>query len=557
MRNSNCGRVLLVGASVLVSATVWAQQPQIPQKPAPMQVSGDVAVTYSAERSQIVPSQCCFWLQGGGADGAVTFWKGLGVAAGLTGDHISNYAPGMDINKIAFLAGPRYTYTGWTHHAGADERPRYQVFGQGLFGAVHAFDGFFPTSTGSTPTAGSFAVQAGGGVNLFLASHLGVRLLEADFVRTALPNNAGNVQHDMRLSFGITYHFATAAPPPATLACSANPTSVFPGDPVTIIATAGALAPKQNAIFSWAGSGVTGNGTTATVATASLPAGSYTVTGTVKQGKPGKEGLRAGQTAECSASFTVKAYEPPTLSCSANPGTIKPGETAAITAMGMSPQNRPLTYSYSASAGAVSGSGTQATFSSTGAPSGAVGITCNVSDDKGQTATANATLTILPPYIPPAPHTQALCSIAFEKDSKRPARVDNEAKACLDDVALNLQKQPGARAFIVGEANAVEQARAAKAAKAEARKKHPKPVENLAAERAVNTKEYLVTDKGIDASRVAVAIGATDAQKVEDYLVPAGASFTADVQGTAPVDETVVKPQVRKPLAEKLATTKR
>jgi hypothetical protein len=35
---------------------------------------------------------------------------------------------------------------------------------------------------------------------------------------------------------------------------------------------------------------------------------------------------------------------------------------------------------------------------------------------------------------------------------------------------------------------------------------------------------------------------------VEDYLVPAGATFSNDVTGTTPVDETVVKPQVRKPL---------
>jgi hypothetical protein len=38
---------------------------------------------------------------------------------------------------------------------------------------------------------------------------------------------------------------------------------------------------------------------------------------------------------------------------------------------------------------------------------------------------------------------------------------------------------------------------------------------------------------------------------VEDYLVPAGATFSTDVQGTTPVDETAVKPQVRKPLAER------
>ncbi len=67
-----------------------------------------------------------------------------------------------------------------------------------------------------------------------------------------------------------------------------------------------------------------------------------------------------GQTADCSASFTVKAFEPPTINCSANPTTIRPGDTSTITSQGVSPQNRPLTYSYSASAGSVSGSGTSA-----------------------------------------------------------------------------------------------------------------------------------------------------------------------------------------------------
>ena len=65
----------------------------------------------------------------------------------------------------------------------------------------------------------------------------------------------------------------------------------------------------------------------------------------------------------------------------------------------------------------------------------------------------------------------------------------------------------------------------------------------------MNAKDYLVTEKGIDASRVSVATGTTDGQTVEDYLVPAGATFTSDVQGTTPVDESTVKPEVRKPLA--------
>ncbi len=37
---------------------------------------------------------------------------------------------------------------------------------------------------------------------------------------------------------------------------------------------------------------------------------------------------------------------------------------------------------------------------------------------------------------------------------------------------------------------------------------------------------------------------------VQDYLVPAGANFSADVPGTTAVDETMVKPEVRKPLGE-------
>jgi hypothetical protein len=45
--------------------------------------------------------------------------------------------------------------------------------------------------------------------------------------------------------------------------------------------------------------------------------------------------------------------------------------------------------------------------------------------------------------------------------------------------------------------------------------------------------------------------GTTDGQTVEDYLVPAGATFTGDVQGTTPVDESTVKPEVRKALPQR------
>jgi outer membrane protein OmpA-like peptidoglycan-associated protein len=420
---------------------------------------------------------------------------------------------------------------------------------------AHVLIGADVVGSYSQPKTWGMVETVGGGMDYstpLLGGHLAIRLFQADYqynTETFSPGYTGRFKI-ARLSSGLVYRIGGfTPPPPVTLACVANPTSIFPGEPVTVTATAGNLDPKLNAIYSWSGTGAMGSGTTVSVSTAALTAGSYTVNGSVKEGKAGKEGLKPGESASCSASFTVKAYEPPTISCSASPSTIKPGETSTITAVAMSPQNRPLTLSYSAPAGSLNGSGTTAVFSSTGAPTGTTAITCNVSDDKGQTATAGTSVTITAPYVPPIPRTQTLCSITFSNDAKRPWRVDNEAKACLDEVALDLQKQSDAKAVVVGDSTAAEKTPAKG-------KKHAK-VEDLAAQRAVNTKDYLVVEKGIDASRISVATGTADEQKVENYLVPSGATFANDVTGTTPVDETMVKPQARKPLPVKAAPKKK
>ena len=70
------------------------------------------------------------------------------------------------------------------------------------------------------------------------------------------------------------------------------------------------------------------------MATGSLAAGQYSIQATAKEGKPGKEGMKPWETATCTAGLTVKAFEPPTISCSVNPSTIKPGDTATLTSVG-------------------------------------------------------------------------------------------------------------------------------------------------------------------------------------------------------------------------------
>jgi len=416
-----------------------------------------------------------------------------------------------------------------------------------------------PDHQGYTP---GYTFTLGGGFDRALTPHWAFRAegdyeyMHADFgvphngVVGWQPGGVANLE-GIRLAAGVVYHVGAMAPPPAvTLMCSANPTMVFPGDPVTVTAMAGDLEPKMNVIYSLSGAGVMSSTTTATVATGSLAPGAYTVNCGVKEGKPGKEGLKPWESASASASFTVKQFEPPTISCAVSPTTIKPGDSATVTATAVSPQNRPLTYSYTASAGSIQGNGNTAIFSSVGAPTGPVSITCTVTDDKGQSASATinaaSTVTITAPYVPPVPHTQALCSVSFATDKERPSRVTNEAKACLDEVALDLQKQPDAQAVVVGTSDAKEKDKLAKEQKAALKNKHLKVVD-LAAERAVNVKDYLVTEKGIDAARISVATSAEDGQMVEDYLVPTGATFTADVAGTTPVSADV-KAEPRKPL---------
>jgi hypothetical protein len=173
------------------------------QKPAPTTDGADVdvAITYVAERAKIASVSCgCFWLQGGSGDAAVTFAKGIGVAANLTGVQNSNVGTGVGLAKVLFAMGPRYTVTPKDHWP--------SIFGEALFGGVHGFNSIFPSSAGGAGAASSFAMMFGGGLDVRVAKHLRVRAVEADYIRTTLPNNAGNVQNDLRLAAGVSFHFS-------------------------------------------------------------------------------------------------------------------------------------------------------------------------------------------------------------------------------------------------------------------------------------------------------------------------------------------------------------
>ena len=536
----NIGRFGLAACFIsLGGASLSAQT--MPAAPAPMMGSNpsrvDVFTGYSyyGAHGAVKPQGINYSSVNLGAIGSVAYYFNRYVGAEVV---VAAHDNGVNDGVFTYSAGmiaraPMQNFT---------------LFAHGLPGAAYVGG---PNSE-NTPTlehepyTWGVSLTAGGGMDYdlpFFNHRFSLRLFEADYkwfhedfgpagtVPTGgVLGGRANVS-GVDLSTGIVTHFGhIVPPPPVTYTCAVSPTTVFPGDPVTVTGTALMLDPKKTATYTWTATGgtVTGTSSTANVATAGLAPGTYTVKGHVA------EGAKPGQMADCSADFTVKPFEPPTVSCSANPSTVNPGDSATITASGMSPQNRPLTYSYSASSGSISGSTSSATLSTTGAAPGTITVTCNVVDDKGQNASSTTSVTVIrptPPAQPPAvvPQAQTLCSISFDRDKRRPARVDNEGKACLDDLALALQRSTDSKLYIVGNATGKE--------KEMPKGRHHAKMADLAAERAVNTKAYLVTEKGIDASRIMVGTGTDDAKSVTDTLVPAGASAPS----LTSVDESAVK----------------
>ena len=329
----------------------------------------------------------------------------------------------------------------------------------------------------------------------------------------------------VRLSTGLLFHFGSIAPPPPVqYACTITPSSVFPGEQVTVTGTATNLNPKKTPAYSWSGQGLTVGGTspTSTIDTGGLQPGSYTVTGTATDPKEKKN-----NTASCNGSFTVKQPHPPTASCSASPDSVKAGDPSTVTVSASSPDNFPLTYAWSSTAGHLSGTGASATLDTNGAAQGSpITATATVTDSRGLSTTCNATVNILPP--PPPVTVNEVSEVGECKfmDPKRPWRVDNTCKAILDDVAMRIQRESNGKFVIVGYTDEEETAK----------------VTQLGAQRAVNMKYYLVHGEGgsqIDASRIEVRTGSTVKEKgAKVYFVPSGATFSEE---SVVVDESQVK----------------
>ena len=439
-----------------------------------------------------------------------------------------------------------------SQHFGVEDQSTYYVLGglQYKYHAehfspfVHVFGGTIRQTAPTYVDEWNPAFGAGGGFDINAwhgeRGSLAIRIAQADYIRSHYHQQpefrvGSQDWNSVRLSAGLVFGIGNFTPPiPPSASCSASPTEVTEGEPITVTATGANFNPKHTVTYAWTANGGkldAADKQSAHIDTTGVAAGSYTANATLSDAK-----MKKGGTATCSASYTVKAkpMNPPQVSCSANPSTVQGGTPSTITASATSPDNSQITgYSYSASSGQISGTGTTATLDTAGLQAGAVTVTVTATDARNLTGTGTCTVNIEVP--PPPPSCSKLNSINFP-DKKRPWRVDNTAKAILDDVATRLKSDPNAKIVIVGYADGE---------KAPMGKKHKKM--DLAAQRAVNAKAYLVQQQGIDPSRVDVRTGTGQSGVANIVWVPQGADMNnaqtcADLQGTTPVDESTVTP---------------
>jgi hypothetical protein len=141
----------------------------------------------------------------------------------------------------------------------------------------------------------------------------------------------------------------------------------------------------------------------------------------------------------------------------------------------------------------------------------------------------------------PPPGVEEVCSISFDQDTVRPARVENSALPCLKEAVKRLQERADRKLVLVGvkdPAKDHELAENGSMREEEDATGLDVRLEDLSAYRAVNTKWYLVQYLKADPTRI---LPTTDesyfAQAVTFYLVPESADFNHNFLGTTKTNE--------------------
>lgn len=320
-----------------------------------------------------------------------------------------------------------------------------------------------------TGNQSSFALATGGGVDMVLTRYLAWRVAQLDYVMTTFsgPALGGTArQNNFRVGTGAVLRFGIPNPPPPpapkhppVAACSVNPPSIYAGSGDTVAVHVDASSPDNVPLtYSYTATAgtVDGTGPDARWNSTGVAVGSYTVNVKVDDGR--------GQTASCAADIKVeeRPNRPPTASLSIERSPIIVGEHTGVTCNGADPDNDALTYSYTASGGQITGTGSNVQFDSTGLQPGSYTVKCTVNDGRGGTADASGNVEVKePPQVKQLEAKLALHSIYFPTAQPTVAKPNGgllaSQAATLDTLASDYKQyltyRPAAHLILEGHAD--------------------------------------------------------------------------------------------------------
>ena len=327
---------------------------------------------------------------------------------------------------------------------------------------------------------------------------------------------------------GLYLNLGGKPPVPPSATCSTSPAEVWAGEPVSATMATQNFNPKHTITYAWSSTGakISGTGTTGTVGTTGLAPGSYTVNGKATDAREKKNNL-----ASCSANFTVKQPQAPQVSCATHPTTIAIDQASTITMTATDPQGWPLTYSWTNTGGQLSGSGTSVTVTATKADAGNTITVTGTATDARANLTASCTTSVNVPAVKQCVNIEDWGECTFEKNPKKPWRVDNDCKDVLDKLSLRLQQMPNGKLDIVGYTDEKESVNE----------------QTLGSQRSVNVKYYLTTDgpTKLDAGRIQPRAGGAKGKATHFYFVPEGDLCGGQLEEGTVVDESQAQPQSR------------
>jgi len=151
----------------------------------------ELGANYSWLHANAPAGNCgCFSASSGSGDVVLNTPRAISAVAEFSGYHANNIAGStQNVTILNYLFGGRYAVG--THS-------RLRLYGQALFGVSHQSSNY-----AYVQSANAFAFSLGGGAHVPVGRHLGINVIQADWLHSTLPNTVNNRQNDLRLGTGI------------------------------------------------------------------------------------------------------------------------------------------------------------------------------------------------------------------------------------------------------------------------------------------------------------------------------------------------------------------